>query len=316
MKLSRQIIIISILVLVLGFSGVSQVNATLGPVHVEFNITGERLGSLRANTVTAFVIHFRFNIDIEVHDWVKIWFPIDEASCHPKDICGDPLTIKGRNESPRFVPNEKYFEKYHNPKEKDVGKLYTVLNVHDVDTEFYDCEPCDKSEDNCRIVQDSSGLGCWIMGTVLPAIPRDEPIRKGFLFMIADHGIGLGYNCGCGNGFPILIQTCNESSIKLFSSVGVEAWRQGYNPIDFNTSKRAGIVAPATPGRYRIRVATRGEPTPVESDSFVLPCSEITKPELCYEQYYPNKKGDLVIKFNTGEGGALDAGNSLINIKF
>ncbi len=314
MKLKRQIIVALVLILILGFSGMSQVVATLGPVHVELNIIGERLGASRANTVTAFKIYIRLNVNIEVRDWIKIWFPIDETSCNPEDICGEPLVVKGYKENPRFVPNQKYFEKYDNAYEKYVGKLYEIIDNHDYEAIFFDCASCDNTLDNCRLVPDQSGLGCWIMGTVLPAIPRDENDRKLF-FWSQEYATNIGYCC-CGCPPPLYEQTCSESSIKLFSPVGVEAWRQGYNPINLNIYKSAGVITPATPGRYRIRVATRGEPTPVESDSFVLPCSEITKPELCYEQYYPNEKSDLIIKFNTGEGGALDAGDSLINIKF
>jgi Copper amine oxidase N-terminal domain len=316
MKLNRQIIVALVLILILGLSGFAETKAVLGPVHVELNSYGERVGPSRANTVTAFTIQIRLNVNIEVHDWIKIWFPIEEASNDPADICGDPFEIKGRNESPRFVPNQKYFKKYNNLEEKKVGKLYEVLDEHEVNTRFDNCDSCEETEDNCRIIQDPSGLGCWIMGTVLPAVPRDSSERKERLGQMINT-TSLGY-CGCSDcqGFPIVIQTNDESSYQTNSPVGVQAWRSGYNPINYNFSRATGIISPATPGRYRIRVATRGEPTPVESDSFVLPCSEITKPELRYEQYYPNEKGDHIIKFNTGEGGALDAGNSLINIKF
>ncbi|MEZ4812151.1 MAG: hypothetical protein R2883_01440 [Caldisericia bacterium] len=51
------------------------------------NIIGERLGRARANSATSFKIYMRLNENIEVNDWIKVWFPIDEASCNPEDIC-------------------------------------------------------------------------------------------------------------------------------------------------------------------------------------------------------------------------------------
>ncbi len=317
MKLFGINVIVAILVLVFGFFGLSRVNATLGPVHVELNVTGERLGPSRANTATAFRIYFRINQNIEVHDWVKIWFPIQEASNDPNDICGEPLVVKGYDESPRFVPNEKYFEKYNNPDEKKVGKLYEVLDEHESSTKFFGCEPCDESEDNCRLVEDPSGLGCWIMGMVLPALPKDRSDRKEILARIIHcSDIAIPTCCSECKGYPIIIQSWNESSYQINSPVGVEAWRQGYNPIDFMIAKSAGFITPATPGRYRIKIATQREPTPVESESFVLPCSEITKPKFSFMQTDKEGNGEYVVKFNVGEGGALDKGYSSINIKF
>jgi hypothetical protein len=316
MKLSRQIIIVSVLVLVLvfGFSGLSQVVADVGPVRVEFNATGERLGPSRANTATAFRIYFRINQNIEVHDWVKIWFPINEASNDPADICGDPLVIKGFDESQRFVPNKKYFKKYDNPDEREIGKLYEVLDEHDVNTEFFDCESCEETKDNCRIIQDPSGLGCWIMGTALPPIPKDESDRKNFLRLI-DHFVVMGYR-PCGGSYVMMTQTYKESSLQFNSQVGIEAWRQGYNPIDVRISVGARFITPATPGRYRLKIATRGEPTPIESESFVLPCSEITEFTVTCNSDIKSKQSEYTFDFFTGEGGTLDANTSLITIKF
>jgi len=55
--------------------------ALLGPIHVELNVMGDSPSSVRAGQATYFKIHIRFNVNIRVHDWVKVWFPIDEASC-------------------------------------------------------------------------------------------------------------------------------------------------------------------------------------------------------------------------------------------
>ncbi len=298
------------------YTSIGTAFAEVGPVHVEMNITGERLGSARANTVTAFKIYMRLNVNIEVHDWIKMWFPIDEKSCDPADICGEELTIKGQKESPRFVPNDEYFKKYNNEEEEKLGKIYEILDEHEVNTRFGECQKCEEPEGNCRIVEDPSGLGCWLMGTVLPAIPRDQSDRKERTAQII-HTTSIGYSpCSECQGYPLIIQNCNERSYQVNSPVGVEAWRQGYNPIDINTSKATGIVTPATPGRYRLKIATAGEPTAVESDSFVLPCSDIMNltAELSPTDLSADTK--LTFDFDVGEGGALDAGNSLIMIQF
>jgi Copper amine oxidase N-terminal domain len=316
MKKSLIIAIAFILTAGMLFSVIGTTLAVVGPVHVEMNISGERLGPSRANTVTAFKIYMRLNVNIEVHDWIKMWFPIDEASCDPADICGNGFVIKGQKESPRFVPNDAYFKKYNNEEEEKVGKIYEILDEHEVNTRFGECTKCEEPEDNCRIVEDPSGLGCWLMGTVLPCIPRDQSARKERTAQII-HTTSIGYSpCSECQGFPILIQNCKERSYQVNSPVGVEAWRQGYNPIDINTSKATGIIVPATPGRYRLRIATRGEPTPVESDSFVLPCSQIENLTAVLNPPDLGSKSNLVFDFDVGEGGALDAGNSLIMFQF
>ncbi len=291
--------------------------AVLGPVHVELNITGERLGHARANTPTAFKIFMRISEGIHTHDWVKVWFPTQEASDDWEDVCGEEFVIKGHDESPRFVPNEKYFEKYDNPEEERVGKLYEVLDERDVDTKFYDCIDCDEVEEGyCRLVEDPSGLGCWIMGTVLPALPRDRSDRK-VITMKYVHACSPGYNpCSECMAYPIMIQDEKRCLFQLRSPVHVESWRQGYNPIDLVVSQSVGFITPATPGRYKIRVATEPEPTPVESDAFVLPCSQISGFRVSCESNDSDDNISVTIDFYVGEGGSLDAGYSTINIKF
>ncbi len=311
------VILLSVFLLIT-FSGIPDSAAILGPVHVEMNITAERLGASRANSATSFKIYMRLNENIEVNDWIKVWFPIDEASCNPEDICDGPLEIKGEGlEHPRFVPNEKYFEKYPESDEKEFTKLYEILDEYTAEARFYECSDCDDIEGKCRIVQDPSGLGCWIMGTVLPILPKDDQERF-YRINQLEYLTSIGYSpCGaCGQGGLKLIQTWNERSLQANSTVSVDAWRQGYNPIDYNISKRTGIITPATPGRYRLKIATKAEPTPVESDSFVLPCSEITKPLFTYERYAKKEYGTYSIDFGVGEGGALDKGRSKIALDF
>lgn len=301
-------------------SGIEHIKADVGPVHVELNTTGDRPGGVRANSVTAFKIHIRINKEIKPAEWIKIWFPIDEASCDPKDICNGLPKITGDREHPRFVPNEKYFAKYPNSKEKDFGKLYQVLNDRNGNTSFEECECATDvnccAQGKCRIVPDPSGLGCWIMGTVFPSLPRDDKERLERLKMII-RSTALGYTCFDESaGLPFITNTCKERLYRFNSTWGAEPWRKGYNPEQINTSKATGILAPATPGRYTLMVATQPEPTPVESEAFVLPCSQISTPKVEFLKMTPDYAAPFKVRFETGEGGALDKDSSNITIKF
>ncbi len=305
------------------FTSVPKAFAVLGPVHVELNISTDHPSGVRAGQVTAFKIHIRLNATINVHDAIKIWFPIDELSCDPKDFCDWGPMITGGKESPRFIPNDAYFTKYQNKDEAIVGKLYEVLEDRKGLTRFDKCEcapnskpfsPC--GEGNCRIIADPSGFGCWILGTVLPALPRDEADRWQRLAQII-HTTSIGITpCTECQGLPFLINTVKERSYQVNSPLAVEPWRKGYNPIDFNTSKATGILAPMSPGRYRLLINTSAENTPVESEAFALPCSEISKPTVSLKPSDTDTPTDMTVKFVTGEGGALDADSSNIMIQF
>lgn len=293
------------------------IKATLGPVLVELNVRDDRQSAMRANKVTSFKVSFRINKDIKVKDWVKIWFPVDEASNDPKEICDGLPKITGDNEHPRFVPNEKYFAKYPNSNEKQFGKIYEVFEKERGLTRFDGCQCKYETEkkNNLRIVDDPSGLGCWIMGTVLPKLYRSLWKRYFQLVEICNYS-ALVYTPDSGVGLPLLKNTCNERSILITSPLDINAWRNGYNPVEFNTSEKSGVFAPATPGRYRMIVATQPEPTPVESEIFVLPCSQISVPLVKIVKAQKGKKAELSITFTTGEGGALDKDISTISLNF
>jgi len=317
-KKSQKWIIVTIITLLFLFLvNELPVRADVGNVFLDFSWGGDySTGHKRANLANDFRIFLRINEDIRTHDWVKVWFPIDEASCDPADICGEEFIIKGHDESPRFVPNEKYFEKYsENYDEMKVGKLYDLTGYDRVDTVFFEPSICQEPEGNCRMVEDPSGLGYWMMGTVMPSLPKDETERKNKSIDIVD-STSIGYNPCCLNGYPTIIQSCNERSFKYYSTLYVEAWRQGYNPMDWNFSQRTGIIFPATPGRYRVSIATGPEPTPVESEGFVLPCSSVSTPRFTRYKHEEKPSGDYTVKFNVGEGGALDKERSEIILMF
>lgn len=314
-----KIICIALILAILS-GGFEYAKATLGPIHVELNTTGDRPSGVRANSVTAFKIQIRYNIDIRVHDWIKIWFPIDELSCDMKNFCGAFPEVNGIKEHSRFVPNEKYFEKYPNNKdEAKFGKLYEVLDDRKGATRFDKIECLENnccSEGNCRIIPEKNGLGGWIMGTVLPQLPRNESERYHRFAMIL-RSTSLSYYVGDeSQGLPFITNTCKERSYQFNSAMHHDAWRKGYNPVDFNTSKATGILAPATPGKYTIKIATAREPEPVESEAFVLPCSQISPPKVTLSTSEPDEKTAMTVKFNVGEGGALDKEYSKIYVRF
>lgn len=306
--------------------------ATLGPVHVELNMTKPKIAAARANTLTAFKVYMRYNVNIKIHDWLKIWFPIDEAVSATnaelvKQICDGLPPVTGQKENIRFIPNENYFKKYTNQEEKELGKVYAVKDEKGA-TEFdetpacsKDSVPgwasvCDATQGRVRIIKDPSGLGCWQMGTVFPPLPRDQTQRMERMKTII-RSTSIGYSpCSECQGYPILINNCKERSYQVNTPLEIEAWRKGYNSIDINTSKNTGLIAPATPGRYRLSIATLPEPTPVESEAFMLPCSDISNVNVILDPPDNDQVTNASIKFKTGEGGALDGGSSTIMIKF
>ncbi len=305
--------------------------ATLGPVHVELNMTKPKIAAARANTLTAFKVYMRYNVNIKIHDWLKIWFPIDEAASVSntdlvKEICDGLPPVTGQKENIRFIPNENYFKKYTNQEEKELGKVYAVKDEKGA-TEFdetpacaKDSVPgwgsvCDATQGRVRIIKDPSGLGCWQLGTVFPPLPRDQTQRMERMKTII-RSTSIGYSpCSECQGYPILINNCKERSYQVNTPLEIEAWRKGYNSIDINTSKNTGLIAPATPGRYRLAIATLPEPTPVESEAFMLPCSDISDVNVILDPPDNDQVTNASIKFKTGEGGALDGGSSTIMIK-
>lgn len=289
--------------------------ATIGPVEVQLSNPNGEMRKARLNRENNLRISFRFNINIKVHDWVKIWFPIDEASCDPNDICDGLPEINGKLEHPRFVPNAKYFKKYPESEEKKIGKLYEVIDDRKGKTNFESCEGNCCNEGKCRIIEDKSGLGSWIMSTVMPALPRDEADRYVKLAIIM-RSQDFGYNpCDC-RGLPIIKNTCKERSFQFNSPLEVDAWREFCNPMQCDFGSRIGIIYSATPGRYRVIIATEPEPTPVESELFNLPCSQVTEPVVSVSIPELKENISLSVNFATGEGGALDRNISRIYIRF
>lgn len=291
--------------------------ATIGPVEVQLSNPNGEMRKARANRENTLSIRFRINVNIKVHDWVKIWFPIDEASCDPKDICDGLPEINGKLEHPRFVPNAKYFEKYPDSEEKKIGKLYEVMDDRKGNTNFETCDGNCCSEGKCRIVADKSGLGSWIMGTVMPALPYDETERYRKLRELSRSDYYGFFNpCDCCSSLPFITNTCKERLFQANSALEIDAWRKGYNPVQITFHKRTGIIYPATPGRYRIVIATAPESTPVESEIFNLPCSKVTEPVASVSTPELNENVSLSLKFATGEGGALDKNISKIYVRF
>lgn len=291
--------------------------ATVGTVRVVLNVINDRkTGYARANTTARYDIFFRFNVDIKTHQWVKVWFPIDEASSQLNDICDQLPVLNGVLESQRFIPNEKYFEKYPNSQEKETVKLYK-MNDDMGNIDFLDAPgQIDKicKSDDSRFVKDSTGLGYWMLGSVMPPLPRDKTKLMEELKRII-RKTALTYNpCSDCQGYPTIENSSKERSFLIRAMDTYEAWRRGWNPLDFIFSRSCGIMLPATPGRYRLAVATEPEHEPVESESFILPCSDVSN--VTFEQFPIRKQFTVFsVSFTTGEGGALDKGMSTIRLK-
>lgn len=323
----RKTVVASILAL---FFATNSVNATLGPVRVELNLTKPKMSHARANSVNAFKISFRYNVDIKYNDWYRIWFPIDEFtnSDNPEDVVGEICdglpVIDERINNPRFIPNNEYFDKFDNPELSKVRQIYEGKNDNGC-YNFASCpdvseisdwgSACGKELKKYRIIKDPSGLGCWMLGTVMPSMPFDQEKLINKLQAIMRSTLFCYTPCSECQGYAIIVNNCLERSYQEYASLSVEAWRKGYNSIDWNSTANTGIVAPATPGRYKVAVATKPEPEPVESEAFVLPCSKITTPTATVN-VLENPVSLLRVSFSTGEGGALDGGTSQITLRF
>lgn len=293
--------------------------ATVGPVIVEVNKSGDFQGSTRANTIVNCKILFHFNVNIKVNDWIKVWLPLEEAQCDPAKFCNIDPNLEKNAENPRFVPDDEFFKRNPKSDEKKYGKLYEVVDDKTGATNFLSCTGEDGNccpDSNCRMANQKTNFGKILLGTVLPKLPKDEKERYHRLAMIL-RSISIGFTpCTECRGLPILKNTCKERSIQTTTPLEVEAWRKGYNPADYNISRSTGILFPASPGLYRVLVATKGEPTPVESEAFILTCSQISAPKVNLANKIAGKNSGIKITFSTGEGGALDKGISTISVKF
>ncbi|MBP7733221.1 MAG: hypothetical protein KA140_05625 [Caldisericia bacterium] len=302
--------------------------ATVGPVKLDFGRWYKTIGSSRVNAANNFVVSFVYTKNIKIHDWVKVWLPLDENMSYQtkeqleKNFCDGLPKITGGLESPRFVPNKAYFEKYPDSPEKEIGKLYRASGEHMHEVSFIDLEDeksdnrdaCHLDSSSPKLISDSSGLGYWMLGTVLPALPRDVEKRIEFMKKIRYH-INIGYPCACLTINYHINSNCKERSISVNNPFELEPWRKGYNVADVNVTKDIGIVFPATPGRYRVAVATRPEPVPVESESFILPCSDVSNVVCNATEFGFSTKNPFTVSFRTGEGGALDNKYSTIFVK-
>jgi hypothetical protein len=316
-------VIVAVLVLLFTSSSVS---AIVGPVQVGLRSSWYYSKPPRANSENSMYITFRINKDIKFHDTINVWYPTGEAVAGDdmkKSICQGLLQLTGDLESPRFLPNSKYFVKYPQSKEKSIYKIYKAEKPNG--TIDWALEPGDDAQldefigkllqkDSNGAIEDESGLGWWLMGTVMPSLPIDQKERYEKLVQISRRQ-GVGFHWCYEEGFPGLVNDEVQRSIICRPTMEIRSSWKGYNPITYSSTIGTGIISPATPGRYRIAVATTPEPEPVESESFVLPCSWISDVK-CFGFQDSNEEQTPEISFKTGEGGALDKNVSTIVIRF
>lgn len=170
----------AILLLIFLFSLPANAFAGYGPVEVKLGREYPELTIARANRPNTMNILVKYDQELE-RGFVRIWLPIDESECGLGKMCDETPKITGDIESPRFVPNAKYFEKYPKSPEKEYTKLYKITSRKDNTIETYQPEPC--KDGKCRLIPDPSGLGSWMMGTVMPKLyidpaKREEQLKK------------------------------------------------------------------------------------------------------------------------------------------
>lgn len=316
----------TIVALLAMFLASSTVSAIVGPVQIGLRSSWYYSNPPRANNENSMYITFRINKDIKFHDTINVWYPTGETVAGDdmkKSICQGLWQLTGDLESPRFLPNSKYFQKFPNSKEKSKYKIYKAEKPNgSID---WALEPGNDAQldefirkllqkDSNGAIEDESGLGWWLMGTVMPALPIDQKERYEKLVQISRRQ-GVGFHWCYEEGFPGLVNDEVQRSIICRPTMEIRSSRKGYNPITYSSTIGTGIISPATPGRYRVAVATTPEPEPVESESFVLPCSWISDVK-CLGFQDSNEEQTPEISFKTGEGGALDKNVSTIVIRF
>lgn len=301
-------------------------SAVVGPVNISLKSSWNNHKPARANSPNSMSITFRFNKDIKIHDTIRVWYPTSEAVADENlknSICDSLPPLNGELESPRFLPNSKYFQKYPESKEKTICKLYNLEGANGAFDWFI--EPGNDAKldefieallqkDKYGAIKEESGLGWWLMGTVMPSLPIDQQERFEKLVQISRRQ-GVGFHWCYELGFPGLVNNDSQRSIICRPTMEVESWRAGYNPLAYTSTSGTGIISPATPGRYRIALATTPEPEPVESEAYVLPCSKVSDVK-CSGFTVTDDEESPEILFKTGEGGALDAKFSTITIRF
>ena len=326
----KRVMIFFAILLMLG--NASSALAVIGPVQCKLNdYYGKNMTSYaRANTFNGIKVIFKINQVIQVHNWIKVWFPNTEdiPESYDGDItklfCDGFPKITGDLESPRFIPNGEYFKKYPKSREKDICKLYRFTNER-LAVALEDCPDISKlptwgdvakSKVNMPgLVRDPSGLGCWMLGTVMPAMPRDPDDRKKRVFEFMYSTTIFMEPLDEEQGYPMIINTENERSWRFRTFTELDPNCTPWNPVKIQTTKYTKILSPGIPGRYKVFVATEPEPEPVESETFVLPCSDVSDVKL-ETTNLTDPESFLSVKFRTGEGGALDERGSTISLKF
>lgn len=299
--------------------------AVLGPVRVELRRNFAIQQYSRANTILNYKIFIRFNENLKEYNWLKVWFPTNESADFTNSanginkICNGFPEINERIIDPRFVPNDKYFEKYDNPELKGRKQLYKAI-IRSEKFEYEDCPELknlgnweNACEDGSLLIKDPSGLGAWLLGTVLPSMPVEKEVREKLLTNIVRR-VSIYYG-GCSEECDNIeiVNNCRERSILYKTSSEIEPWRKGYNVIDWNFYNI--VTSSAIPGRYKLAVATQAEPEPVESESYVLNCSSVSNIAVEVMPYSDRNKL-MDVHFTTGEGGALDKKVSDLTIAF
>lgn len=318
---------IRIIVILLAMTCISNsVSAVVGPVNISLKTYWNLGKPARANKANAMSVTFRFNKDIKIHDTIRVWYPTSEyivSENLKSSICEGLPPLNGELESPRFLPNSKYFKKYPQSKEKTIYKLYKIEGSNGAidwavepgnDAQLDEFIENLLQKDSNGAVKDESGLGWWLMGTIMPALPIDRDKRGEKLIKISRRQ-GVGYHWCYEMGYPGLVNDDAQRSIICRPTMEVETWRAGYNALSYDSMIETGIISPATPGRYRLAVATTPEPEPVESEAYVLPCSKVSDVK-CSGFTITDEEKSPEITFITGEGGALDAKLSTITVRF
>lgn len=158
----------------------------------------------------------------------------------------------------------------------------------------------------------------WPKETKLPVLPED-PVERTLELKRIIESIFIGSSqCSACQGLPEINYL--ENSIRFNIHLELNPSIHGYERINIVFTDRVGIINPAKPGFYVVKIATSKEQTPAKSNPYEIVTSQIGEPEgkpqvsIDPNGSYTNSK--YTIRFRVGRGGELLFNQSRIRILF
>jgi hypothetical protein len=158
----------------------------------------------------------------------------------------------------------------------------------------------------------------WPKGTTLPSLPENKSERTAELTRIVE-SIYIGTSpCSACQGLPVI--DYRENSIRFNIHLELDPKNPGYEYVYIHVTDRVGIINPATPGMYELKIQTQSESGTFDSHSYEIVDSKIGdptgKPTVEVEPNGINHQASYQVSFTTGRGGELFMNRSRIRVQF